>query len=522
MDHFAHSVGRQHEREMFLGRSIMMRIAARRLAIATVAAAPFITGTPADAVPLFDCSKPVYQAVCSEHELRDLGVGIDAELARLLRSADPLTAMLLKRDQIWFEQILAAEDLHAFQGRQDADYLRVLATLKARRDALARLRTGGATTPVGSWSNAFATATIGKTVGNALAITLQARLSYRDVQLGEGACMATTTAALGKDGWYSATISDQKDSEGQIDVIRFKLQGNTLRIVHEGNSGICTWASSPGDEPSKGADVLTGSFFPAGDAASAPGSVAARTVAPSFDCARAENADEQEICADPELALADVEIAQFYRKTIRRLDHRLAAHLRTDQRAWASDNAVDYQYNLHPGGDKAQYDVHHTSSARNELAVRQKERIILLTNLDEKRRGVEGLWIGHNAVLAIAPAKGKSDGTMHAAGAKWVADDYRARCDFESDGRIENSVFKPTKDFPTLTRDGGTLVVATEDPDKREDFFDKNGQEKKPWPDYCNRMRSPKARLLPVKLGIGIDAHKWAECYSWHLCTNHR
>lgn len=45
-------------------------------------------------------------------------------------------------------------------------------------------------------------------------------------------------------------------------------------------------------------------------------------------------------------------------------------------------------------------------------------------------------------------------------------------------------------------RDGGTLLVAAEDPDKDKDFFDKNGKEKKPRPDYCNRMRLYPFRAL--------------------------
>ena len=181
------------------------------VAIAAAAAAPFIA--PATAEPVFDCSgtnKPMYETVCGAQELRDLGGEIDTELARLLRGADPLSAMLLKRDQIWFREILAAENTSAFHGQQDTVYARLLAVLKVRRHALARLRTGSVTTPAGSWSNAFAAATVGKAAGDALTITLQARLSYANENRGEVACAATATAALGKDGWYSATIGDKE------------------------------------------------------------------------------------------------------------------------------------------------------------------------------------------------------------------------------------------------------------------------------------------------------------------------
>lgn len=481
------------------------------VAIAAAAAAPFIA--PAAAEPVFDCSgtnKPMYETVCGAQELRDLGGEIDTELARLLRGADPLSAMLLKRDQIWFREILAAENTSAFHGQQDTVYARLLAVLKVRRHALARLRTGSVTTPAGSWSNAFAAATVGKAAGDALTITLQARLSYANENRGEVACAATATAALGKDGWYSATIGDKKDDKGNFDVIRFRLQGNTLRVVHETNHevAVCTGSELSSDDSSRqaGADVLTGTFFAAGPAASANGSAGAPMIAPSFPCATAENADEQEICADPDLALADVEIARLYRQTIRRLDRKLTAQLRADQRAWASENAVDYLVNLQPGSDKAQSSVHHTSAARSQLSLRQNERILLLANLDETRKGLTGLWLGHNGSLTLGPAKGNSDGTMHGAGAKWDVEDYKTHCDFASDGRIENGAFKAVDEFPTLTRDGGTLVVAAEDPDKESDFFDKDGNLKREQPDYCWRLRSPKMRLFPVKPGSGIEA----------------
>jgi hypothetical protein len=68
----------------------------------------------------------------AEEKHKTLGNGATTSLPRL-------TAMLLKRDQIWFQEILAAENLRAFQGRQDPAYFRVL----ARAGALVCLRPGG-------------------------------------------------------------------------------------------------------------------------------------------------------------------------------------------------------------------------------------------------------------------------------------------------------------------------------------------------------------------------------------------
>jgi hypothetical protein len=104
--------------------------------------------TKASAASLFDCNSAdtAYRTVCNEQELRNLGSEIDDELARLLRNADPLTALLLKRDQVYFEDILAADNLSAFQGHDDKRYARLVVALKARRHALTQLRVGGATT----------------------------------------------------------------------------------------------------------------------------------------------------------------------------------------------------------------------------------------------------------------------------------------------------------------------------------------------------------------------------------------
>jgi hypothetical protein len=48
-------------------------------------------------------------------------------------------------------------------------------------------------------------------------------------------------------------------------------------------------------------------------------------------------------------------------------------------------------------------------------------------------------------------------------------------------------------------RDSGTLVMDAEDAGRG----DKSNSTEQP--SYCSRMRSPKARLFPVKLGSGIE-----------------
>src|SRR5215470_4381082 len=381
----------------------------RSVVVAVATAATALWVAKGSAASLFDCNSvdTAYRTVCNEQELRKLGNEIDDELARLLRRADPLTALLLKRDQVYFTDILGADNVPGFQSHGDKEYARIFAALKARRRALSELRVGGVTTVEGNWINVFATVTIGKAEAGSPTITVKSRLSYPHENRGEVDCAAMVIAASGKDGWYSATVGD-KDSEGRLDVIRFRLQGNTLRIVHEVNNeaGVCDGKPHDSDSDRRsGADVLTGSYFPTGPATKAA-AAPAPAVAPSFDCTKAENADEEEICADPEMAEADRNIARLFRDSMRRLPRTVADYLRADQRSWASDNSKDFLFNLQPGSDKAQSMVHHTSAAREQLFLRQQQRILLIGNLDEKRKGIEGVWHGYNASLTLALAKG--------------------------------------------------------------------------------------------------------------------
>src|SRR5262249_46653722 len=120
--------------------------------------------------------------------------------------------------------------IFGFQSHNDESYVRILAALNARRRALSKVRVGGVTTLEGDWSNVFANV-LAKAEAGSLTIAIKSRLSYPHENRGEVDCAATVTAAPGTDGWYSAAVGD-KDHEGRLDIIRFRLQGTTLRIVH--------------------------------------------------------------------------------------------------------------------------------------------------------------------------------------------------------------------------------------------------------------------------------------------------
>jgi len=55
--------------------------------------------------------------------------------------------------------------------------------------------------------------------------------------------------------------------------------------------------------------------------------------------------------------------------------------------------------------------------------------------------------VAYNAALTVAPADGKTDGTMAADGRKWLTGEYKYSCTFRSAGRIEDGAFKAAQAF---------------------------------------------------------------------------
>src|SRR5262249_56812266 len=135
----------------------------------------------------------------------------------------------------------------------------------------------------------------------------------------------------------------------------------------------------------------------------------------------------------------DVEIARVWRETLRRLAPALAAHLRSDQKAWLKENVIAFDTYLHPSWDKQAYYIHQTGGARAELERRQNERLAMLNGLDENRQGFVGLWGGHNGIGGIFPAEGQKDGTPAAHGGKGGAGDSKSHCEISGDGKAEES-----------------------------------------------------------------------------------
>jgi uncharacterized protein len=466
-----------------------MTIRALLLAVAVLGLA--LPGARAEST--FVCGDPhkgMSDAVCADRELIGLGKAVDARFNTLVAQADALTRLLLRRDQGWFAEILGGADTPSFAGREDPERLRLKAVLARRLATLDAIKPRViAATPAGIWANALATITVSEAAeAGTLRVTLKAKLAHE----GRGetlTCDLAGTLTAGGSGWFAGALMNQDGAQART---RLRLQGNSLRVVQQYDDG----------EPRACAPlaIVTGSYFASSPAATGTAAAAvARTIAPSFKCAAAQNSDEEEICADPELAARDAEIARLYAETLRGLAPRLAAQLRADQRGWAKDNPTAFDNALHSPAAKQDDMLHDTDAARAELLRRLDERRAMLVNLDLKRVGMLGLWEAYNAVLTIGPARDKTDGTVTADGFKWQVGERKEFCLPHSAGHMEGDTFKPAEEFPTLTRDGGTLVLSQEAPD--HDDMPAGG----PAP-YCTNMRSAKARLFPVKAAAGEGA----------------
>ena len=461
------------------------------LAIAALVAAV----TSSTAAPIWNCGggkKPEATSPCTDPEIVRLDKAVDARLGRLIAGADPVTALLLKRDQRWFQDALIRGNASDVELKDNTERQSMKDRLQARLKALEAMQPKGDGLP-GTWANALLTAKVTKAAGDALQIEIGGKIEYADldepVECGLKAEMRPEA-----DGWFigkPARLDGKppEETKDKADVLRLRMQAGTLRIVliESERSDACTASS-----------FVTGSYFATG---TAPSSGKVQTVAPSFYCATAKNEDEEEICADPELAQKDVELAKLYRETLKRLDPKNAGYLREDQRGWAVIKNDSFSFNLHPYSDKRYSMVHHTSGARGDLLQSQNERIEMLRGLDVARKGFAGRWIGYNAGLTIAPKKDATDGTLAINGGKWDANDYKAHCEYDAEGRISGNTFKTDGGAPRLARDGMTLTVDAHYPDKTRT---KDMELKMERPDYCSRMDSAKARLFPVKDGVKV------------------
>ncbi len=451
------------------------------------------------AAPIWNCGggkKPEATSACADPEIVRLDKAIDARIARLAASTDPVTALLLKRDQRWFQDALMIGNASDVELKDDTQRQSMKDRLQARLKTLESMQPKADGLP-GHWANALLTAKVTKAAGDALQIEIEGKVNYDDIDETMECGLKAELKPEG-DGWFRGTPvrpdgkpsgESKEETKGKSDVLRLRMQAGTLRIVliESERSDVCN-----------GPSFVGGTYFVT---SAAPSSGKVQTVAPTFDCGTAKNEDEEEICADPELAQKDVELAKLYRDTLKRLDSKNAGYLREDQRGWAVIKNDSFSFNLHPYSDKRYSHVHHTSGARADLLESQNGRIEMLRGLDEARKGFVGRWIGYNAGVTIAPKRGATDGTLAVSGGKWDANDYKAHCELDAEGKASGNALKTDDDSPRFARDGMTLTVDAHYPDKPRT---KDMELKMKRPDYCSRLDTAKARLFPVKDGAKV------------------
>jgi hypothetical protein len=211
---------------------------------------------------------------------------VDARFTATVAQADPLTALLMRRDQSWFTEILVGADTPKFAGKDDPERLRLKDVLTRRLATLTAIKPGAvAATPAGSWANALATIAVSEEGGgDTLQVTIKAKLAYAGRADTLTCDLAGTVKADGT-GWFAGELAspdlaapDGEQARARLR-LRLRLQGNTLRAVHleDDELRICHPLA-----------MITGSYFPvnataAGTAAAvAASAAAARTVSPSF------------------------------------------------------------------------------------------------------------------------------------------------------------------------------------------------------------------------------------------------
>jgi uncharacterized protein YecT (DUF1311 family) len=460
---------------------------------------------------------PIEPEVCKKNGYDKVSDDLDRALQATLSKAPANVQPLLKRDQGFFGEMVAAagEEMPGSDNAEERQ--RFAGMLKGRLAALARIAQGfGRTGVLGAWENMLGNVTVTPADGGAYRVAFDINAIYgpADSEERQWHCQATALLKPAANGWLEGTMDAEtktgRDNEPKAagadgkplkpPTVKLHRQGETLRVVVVAALD-ANWENWPEvSHPScRNDDALTGSYFASGklDPALTPDKTDTSFVAPSFDCAHPFSAIDEEICADPELAADDVRLNHAWKALLPRLDEATRRALTDDQRHWIRAQGDLYTEFLHPYWNKLTYFMHYTSYARFELDSLQRERIALLEGFDEKRTGLTGVWLSYTAILNVTTA---DDGGIEAKGWKWEKGSWKDGCDFQIEGAIVKGVFRSAekrKNPDTLERDGTMLIVNRLDDvfaSKRHDLTD--GDEPKCRRSYSN---SSTVRLFPAK-----------------------
>jgi hypothetical protein len=440
---------------------------------------------------------------------------LDAALQMALAKAPANIRPMLKRDQSWFGETLAnvagdapKEQIQAARDAYDG-------ALRARIAALGEIAEGfGRSGASGRWVNAFGSVVAAAADGGAISLAIETDSGYSPYDDQRWHCRATALVKPTANGWLAGELIVEKKPEQEGTAkpadgdtapprklpVKMRRQGESLRIIVKW----LDWDFDYDTLSCRNSEQITATYFASGKPdASASDKTDTGFVAPTFDCAHPSTASDEEICADPDLAAQDIKLNRAWKALLPRLDDATRRGLTEDQRRWVREQAGVYPNELHPGGDKTTYDLHHTGSARDMLDKLQRERIALFEGFDETRKGLAGLWLSHNAVLTVTAP---DEGGIQAKGQKWEWDDRKAGCDYDMQGKATGNSFRAadqTKNPDTLERDHAMLIVNRQDDAfARKRQGDKGADEMK-----CRRsmQASSTVRLFPVRSSPDID-----------------
>ncbi|MGY4158377.1 uncharacterized protein YecT (DUF1311 family) [Bradyrhizobium sp. USDA 4461] len=457
-----------------------------------------------DRIKTADCKKAGYDRLVAQ-----IDKAFDAAIGKLPANVRPL----LKRDQAWFNEMIidAAEVL---TDANEDELKQAFAEALRRRAAALNGIASGRPGLSGTWVNAFGSITLTPADNGAYRLAADLRGDYGGDR--KRSCKLTAALKPSGTGWLAGPAvieADASADKAKTDAtaapakppsLKLRRQGETLRIV-----------GSIDDEDWDGLNdcssmwQITGSYFAAGkDNAFDKADTA--FVAPTFDCTRPESATDEEICADPDLADNDQRLNRAWKALQPRLDDATRRALIDDQRNWVKSQAAQYPEFLHPAWNKQSSQVHFTVDARDHVNGLQRERLALLEGFDDKRSGLDGIWLAYNAIIKVSTDK---DGTMKAEGWKWDQGDWKAGCDYEMTGKMVGGAFRsdePRKNPDTLERDHAMLIVNRQDDAFASKRTGKDGTEDSADEAKCKRRldNSSTARLFPARPSPDIDNFK--------------
>jgi uncharacterized protein YecT (DUF1311 family) len=457
-------------------------------------------GADGDKIKTADCKQAGY-----DKQVAQIDKAFNAAIAKTPANIKPL----LKRDQAWFnEVVLNAAD--SVPQSDDFDEKEGFGETLARRATTLESVAGGFGRPgfAGTWANAFGSIVVTPAENGAYRLAVDTRAVYgtgsdrrRECKVGALVKPSGTwlTGEVLPDEAKPAATANSNAEPKKPPAIKIRRQGETLRVV------LVNHAWNDDDRPScQYMWQVTASYFASGkqDAATSDKADTA-FVAPTFDCTRPETATEEEICSDPDLADNDQRLNRAWKALLPRLDETTRRALMEDQRGWVHAQAWQYPTFLHPAWEKLTSDMHFTADARDHVDSLQRERIALLDGFDDKRSGLAGVWLAHNAIIKITVDQ---DGSLTGQGWKWEQGDWKAGCDYEIYGKMVGGAFRSDdkgKNPDTLERDHAMLIVNRLD----DAFAKKRSGETGADEMKCKRTMSASstARLFPARASPDIN-----------------